>query len=83
MLSEAAFNALIALKPALSSANWTSNKPNLDQSLFDTLNISGCKFFVDEIRIGTTYEDVTGGAPDPSAPDVDAGRGRVLARGHE
>jgi len=58
-LDEAAFDALIALKPALSSANWASNKPNLDQSLFDTLNISGLKFYVDEVRIGTTFADVT------------------------
>jgi len=58
-LSEEAFNALIAAKPDLSSANWAANKPNLDQSQFDTLNIAGTKFFVDELRIGTTFADVT------------------------
>jgi len=42
-LDEAAFDALIALKPDLSSANWASNKPNLDQSQFDTLSRAGCK----------------------------------------
>ena len=56
-LSEAAFNALIAAQPALSSANWASNKPSLDQSQFDTLNFSGSKFFVDEIRIATSFGD--------------------------
>jgi len=66
-LSEAAFSDLIAAIPNLSSANWAvaANKPNLDQSQFDTLNIAGLKFFVDEIRIGTTFEDVTGAVPIP------------------
>jgi len=58
VLSEAEFDALVAAKPDLSSANWTASKPNLDQSRFDTLNIAGTKFFVDEIRIGTTFADV-------------------------
>jgi len=58
VLSEAQFDALVAAKPDLSSANWTANKPNLDQSRFDTVNIAGAKFFVDEIRIGTTFADV-------------------------
>jgi hypothetical protein len=57
-LSEAAFDALIADKPALSSANWDSNQPDLDQSQFDMLDLSGTKVFVDEIRLGTTFEDV-------------------------
>jgi len=57
-MSEAAFDALVAAKPVLSSANWTANKPDLDQSQFDTLNVAGTKFFVDEIRIGTTFSDV-------------------------
>jgi len=56
-LSEEAFDSLVALKPDLSSANWTANKPNLDQSQFDLLNIAGTKFFVDEIRIATTFGD--------------------------
>jgi len=56
-LSEEAFDSLVALKPDLSSANWTTNKPNLDQSQFDLLNIAGTKFFVDEIRIATTFGD--------------------------
>jgi len=59
-ISEAAFDAQIALLPALSSRNWASNKPNLDQSQFDTLNISSTKFFVDELRIGTTFIDAQG-----------------------
>jgi hypothetical protein len=59
-LSEAAFDALITAQPALSSRNWPSNKPNLDQSQFDTLNFSGTKYFVDEIRIATTFGAVIG-----------------------
>ena len=66
-LTEAAFDALIAEQPDLSSANWDENKPDLDQSEFDTLNIAGLKFFVDEIRIGTTFEDVIGSNA-PAAP---------------
>jgi hypothetical protein len=58
VLSEAAFDAQIALLPPLSSKNWASNKPNLDQSQFDTLSFSSLKFFVDEIRIATTFGDV-------------------------
>jgi len=58
-LSKAAFDAEIATDPNLSSVNWTANKPDLDQSQFDTLNIAGTKLLVDEIRIGTTFDDVT------------------------
>jgi len=72
-LSEGAFNALVDAVPALCSANWASNKPDLDQSQFDTINISSLKFWVDEIRIGTTFADVTGTEADPNLPDVDAG----------
>ncbi|MCF7975349.1 MAG: discoidin domain-containing protein [Phycisphaerae bacterium] len=83
-LSEAAFNAIIAGQPLLSSRHWPGNKPALDQSQFDTLNISSVKFFIDEIRIGTTFEDIIGGAPtkakDPQPqPDaVDVLRDSVL-----
>ena len=60
VLDEAAFNALIAAQPGLSSATWDADKkPDLDQSLFDTLDFAGTKFFVDEIRIGTAFGDVT------------------------
>jgi len=72
-LSEAAFDALIAAQPALSSRNWPSNKPDLDQSQFDTLNFSSLKFFVDEIRIATTFNEVIGEVLDPNLPSVDAG----------
>ena len=61
-LTEAAFDAMIATLPPLSSANWASNKPNLDQSQFDLINISSLKFWVDEIRIGTTFADAV---PEP------------------
>ncbi len=83
-MSEKAFDALVALKPDLSSRNWTANKPNLDQSQFDLLNIAGTKFFVDEIRIGTTFQDVMGGDPAkandprPAAEEADVPRDLVL-----
>jgi len=78
-LSEAAFDALVALKPDLSSVNWTANKPNLDQSQFDLLNIAGTKFFVDEIRIGTTFGDVTP-IPEPVTMSLLALGGLALLR---
>jgi hypothetical protein len=70
VMTEAAFDALIAGMPALSSKNWQaavnpadplnpSNKPDLDQSQFDLINISSLKFWVDEIRIGESFGDVT------------------------
>ena len=75
-LTEAAFDALVAAQPNLSSKNWPaavtpadpanpSNKPDLDQSQFDTLNVCSLKFFVDELRIGTTFADVTP-VPEPA-----------------
>ena len=68
-IDEAAFDALVAAKPTLSSKHWPaavtpadplnpSNKPDLDQSQFDTLNITGVKFYVDEIRIATVLDDL-------------------------
>ena len=83
-LTEAAFNAIIAAKPLLSSRNWPGDKPNLDQSQFDMINISSLKFFIDEIRIGTTFEDVVGGSPSkardpqPETDGVDVSRDLVL-----
>ena len=73
-LTEAAFDAIIAVKPLLSSKNWPaavtpadplnpSNKPDLDQSQFDLINISGLKFWVDEIRVATTFDEVA--IPEP------------------
>jgi len=75
-LTEAAFDARIAAQPLLSSANWpatitsypgsgspftaTVYKPDLDQSLFDTVSIAGGKIYGDEIRIATTFMDVVG-----------------------
>jgi len=63
-ISEDAFEDLIDERPNLSSANWEANKPNLDQSQFDVLSIAGLKFFVDEIRIATTFDEAIG-ADDP------------------
>jgi hypothetical protein len=78
-LSEAAFDALVTLKPDLCSANWLSSKPNLDQSQFDLLNIAGTKFFVDDIRIGTTFGDVTP-IPEPATMSLLALGGLALLR---
>jgi len=65
-LTEEAFNLLIEEKPDLSTVNWSDNKPDLDQSAFDTLNIASLKFFVDEIRVATTFQDaITGGVAPP------------------
>jgi hypothetical protein len=69
-LSEAAFDALVTAQPTLSSKNWPDavtpadplnpgNRPDLDQSQFDTLSLSSLKFFIDELRIGTTFGAVT------------------------
>ncbi|MBN1420532.1 MAG: hypothetical protein JXP34_17265 [Planctomycetes bacterium] len=67
-LSEEAFDAKIAFQPNLSTANWAEdNKPDLDQTQFDLINVAGLKFFVDEIRIATTFEEVAP-APGPVAP---------------
>ena len=67
-ISEAAFDALIAAQPNLSSANWADNKPDLDQSTFDTLSIAGLKFFVDEVRIATTFDEALSGGVAPAVP---------------
>ena len=57
-LSEANFDAMITARPALSSANWAeANKPSLDQSQLDTITLMGVKYFVDEIRIATSFGD--------------------------
>ena len=68
ILEEAGFDALVAAQPNLSSANWdAANKPDIDQSQLDTITFMGLKFFVDEIRIGTDFDDVIGGGV-PGAP---------------
>jgi len=74
-LSEDAFEELIDATPNLSSANWdAASKPDLDQSQFDVLNIAGLKFFVDEIRIATTFEEaVPTGDSGPPCDTVCAG----------
>ena len=65
-ISEANFDAMIAAQPNLSSANWDpANKPDLDQSQLDTITFMGIKYFVDEIRIATTFDEAV---PGPSAP---------------
>lgn len=60
-LSEANFNTAIAAQPNLCSANWLpARQPNLDQSQFDTVSIAGGRFFADEIRIATTFDEAVG-----------------------
>jgi hypothetical protein len=63
VISEAAFDAGITATPLLSSKNWPAFSPNLDETTFTMISIGGGRFFADEIRIGTTFKDVT---PDPS-----------------
>jgi hypothetical protein len=68
-LTETAFNNLITAQPNLSSANWPlANQPVLDQSKFDTLSLAGGKWFVDEVRLATTFNAAVGIAvvPEPS-----------------
>jgi hypothetical protein len=68
-LTESAFNNLITAQPNLSSANWPlASQPVLDQSKFDTLSLSGGKWFVDEVRLATTFNAAVGIAvvPEPS-----------------
>ena len=67
-LDEVEFDSLITASPNLSTANWTANKPDFDQSQFDTLSIAGLKFFVDEVRIGTTFRDIIKGGVRPEIP---------------
>jgi len=67
-LTEDAFDALIAAQPQLSSVNWVTDKPNLDQSQFDTVTIAGGRFFADEIRIATTFDDVVSGGASARLP---------------
>ena len=67
-ISEEAFEDLVDARPMLSSAAWNDGtKPDLDQSQFDVLGVAGLKFFVDEIRIATTFGDVvpSGGPREP------------------
>lgn len=67
-LTESAFNSAITAQPLLSSANWTGTKPDLDQSKFDTISIAAGKWFGDEIRLATTFNEVVGQAvPEPGA----------------
>lgn len=68
-LTESAFNNLITAQPNLSSANWPlASQPVLDQSKFDTLSLSGGKWFVDEVRLAKTFNEAVGIAvvPEPS-----------------
>jgi len=43
------------------NAGAVPNSADLDQSLFDTLSYAGARFEFDEIRIGTTFEDILTG----------------------
>ncbi|MFN3168995.1 MAG: PEP-CTERM sorting domain-containing protein [Phycisphaeraceae bacterium] len=64
-ISEAAFDAIVAAQPGLSTANWDpANKPNIDETQLDTLTFGGLKYFIDEIRIASSFADATpGGGP--------------------
>jgi hypothetical protein len=69
-LTETTFDAYVTAQPLLSSASWAI-QPYLDQSKFDTLSLAGGKWFVDEVRLATSFTEVTGGTltsiPEPSS----------------
>lgn len=54
---------------AFSSSGWAI-QPNLDQSQFDTISFTGARYFMDEIRLATTFTEVIGGTlsavPEPT-----------------
>lgn len=77
-ISEASFDAMIVDKPNLTSANWAI-KPSLDQTQLDTITFMGIKYFVDEIRLGTTFDDVTP-VPEPATIVILALGGLALLR---
>jgi len=52
-LTEAAFDQ--------AASQTIDTRANLDQSTFDTLSFAGSRYFIDEIRIGTTFSDVVAG----------------------
>jgi len=58
-LTEAMFNTA-----ALSSETWPI-QPSLNQSTFNTISIAGARYFADEFRIATTFEEVVGTVPVP------------------
>jgi len=71
-LTESAFSAMITAQPKLSSANWAAGvtRPDLDQSLFNTISLAGGKWFGDEVRLATSFNEVVGQVlvvPEPSS----------------
>lgn len=68
-ITESAFNAGITGNSLLSSANWPAFSPNLNETTFNMISVGGGRFFVDEIRIGTTFADVSP-APVPEASSM-------------
>ena len=51
-ITEAAFNA----------ASQSTNSADLDQSLFDTVSFAGSQYYIDEIRIATTFDGAVNGS---------------------
>jgi hypothetical protein len=64
-LTESLFNST-----AYSSSAWAT-QPNLDQSQFDTISFAGGRYFIDELRLATTFTEVIGGTltaiPEPAS----------------
>ncbi|MEM9345934.1 MAG: PEP-CTERM sorting domain-containing protein [Planctomycetota bacterium] len=52
---------------AFDSAPQSTASIDLDQSQLDTLGMAGTRYYVDEIRIATTFEDAVSGVPEPGS----------------
>ena len=48
------------------AATKSTHTATLDQSTFDTISFGGSRYHIDEIRVGTTFDDVIGASPPPA-----------------
>jgi len=67
-IQEATFNDGTSLTEAAFNAAAVTNSATLDPTTFNKISLGGARFNVDELRVGTTFEDAMGVAvPEPSA----------------